>query len=83
MEIHIQIKLAGDGFPSPDELDLRHELEDWLEDNGLGIVLDAGGGGGVMDIFFEQSLPDAKEQVEALMNQRGLSEIVTVRVVEG
>ena len=66
MEIHIQIKIQGDGFPSPEELDLRHELEDWIEDNGVGVVVDAGAGGGVMDIFIEPSDMESLSVVEPM-----------------
>jgi hypothetical protein len=82
-EIHLQMKLSGDGFPTPDELDLRYELEDWIEETGIGIVLEAGGGGGVMDIFVEPAAPDTHEQLARMITERGLSDIMTLRVIEG
>lgn len=79
MEIHIQMRLRGQGFPSPDELQLRYELEDALEDQGVGEVVEAGAGGGVMDIFLEVedsnlAMLAARRMVEA----QGLKEITTL-----
>lgn len=79
MEIHIQMRLRGQGFPSPDELQLRYELEDALEDQGVGEVVEAGAGGGVMDIFLEvedgnMAMLAARRMVEA----QGLKEITTL-----
>jgi len=50
-EIHIEIKYPGDALPSIDLLRRRQALERTLEAAGAGQVTDAGGGGGVMDIY--------------------------------
>lgn len=52
-EIHIQIKCAGDGFPSSEELASRHALEDALLEAEVGEIVDAGGGMGVMDVYLD------------------------------
>ncbi len=51
--IHIEIKYEGDGLPSMELLHRRKAIEDGLEAAGVGEVTDAGGGGGVMDIYLE------------------------------
>ncbi len=51
--IHIEIKYKGDGLPAMELLHRRQAVEDGLEAAGAGTVTDAGGGGGVMDIFLK------------------------------
>lgn len=59
MELHIQIKLHGDGFPTGEEFDTRVLLEDLLTDNNVGDVVGSGGGEGVMDLYVEVDDPTA------------------------
>jgi len=68
-EIHIEIKYPGDALPSVEMLHRRQALENALEAAGAGEVTDAGGGGGVMDIFLRtrdvrRSLPLVEKAVE-------------------
>lgn len=51
--IHIEITYEGEGLPSIPLLKRRQAIETGLESAGVGNVTDAGGGGGVMDIFLE------------------------------
>lgn len=51
--IHIEIRYAGEALPSVELLHRRQALERALEAAGAGTVTDAGGGGGVMDIYLE------------------------------
>jgi hypothetical protein len=64
MQFHIEIKLKGDGVPTDDDLRLRHELEDWILDQGVGEIFDAGAGLGVMDISIETTSEDAQRRIE-------------------
>ena len=82
MQIHIEFKLTGDGFPNADELRLRHELEDWILDRALGDIVDAGAGRGVMDIYVETSREDAQRQIEQHLAARKTSVVAKVRRVE-
>ncbi|MBH25191.1 MAG: hypothetical protein CMH57_12205 [Myxococcales bacterium] len=85
MELHIQIKLDGDGLPDMDALDLRYTLEDRIEDLGYGEVIEAGGGLGVMDIFVQVDDPDtAEEGIATLVAALKLSDVTRVtRIDEG
>lgn len=69
MEIHIQIQLDRDGWPSREDLFLRYEIEDTLMEQGVGKVVDAGGGGGVMDIYLVPERPDALSCVEQTLEK--------------
>lgn len=51
--IHIEMSYPGDDLPSVALLRQRHALEQALEAAGAGEVTDAGGGGGIMDIYLE------------------------------
>ncbi len=73
-EIHISIKCSGSGFPSPEELTLRHALEDAIAERGVGDVVDSGGGEGVMDVFVEvDDVSAAKPHIEAIVGELGLA----------
>ena len=80
-ETHIQIRCDGNGFPSPEELNTRYALEDAIDEAGIGEIVDAGGGMGVMDIFVEVADPSAAQPaVTALVARVGLADRATVRV---
>lgn len=80
-EIHIQIRYDGDGFPSSNELHTRYALEDAIDQAGIGEIVDAGGGMGVMDIFVEVADPSAAQPaVTAIVARVGLADRATVRV---
>jgi hypothetical protein len=80
-EIHIQIRCTGDGFPSADELDQRYQLEDAIDEAGIGQIVDSGGGVGVMDVFVEVADPTAAQPaVTAIVERVGLADRATVRV---
>jgi hypothetical protein len=68
-EIHIEITYPGEGLPPVELLHRRQKLESALEAAGAGEVTDAGGGGGVMDIFLQtddvaRALPLVKAAVK-------------------
>ena len=82
-EIHIQIRIKGDGFASPAELDQRNQLEDEITERKIGEVVDAGSGMGVMDLSVEVTDPvKAKEQILRLLSERKLSDRTQVKVVD-
>ncbi len=58
-EVHIEIRFGEDGFPSPEMLALRNQIEDFIDDGELGEIVDAGSGMGVMDIYVSVSDPDS------------------------
>jgi hypothetical protein len=82
MTIHIEIHVERGGFPSSDELRLRQELEDWIHDNRIGEVVDAGSGGGVMDIYVKSIDESAQDLIERQIAQRGLVRVASVRTIE-
>jgi hypothetical protein len=53
--VTITIKISGDGFASPKELDLRAQVENEIEKRNLGRVVEAGSGMGVMEITFAEA----------------------------
>ncbi|MEO8035726.1 MAG: hypothetical protein ABI837_14920 [Acidobacteriota bacterium] len=76
----MSIKIAGSDFPSPGEMKVRHELEDEIEGLGFGSVVDAGSGGGFMDIGVESEDPaKAKTGIDRLMQERHIEGTATVR----
>jgi len=69
--IHIEIKYDGDGLPSMELLHRRQAIEEGLESAGAGTVTDAGGGGGIMDIYLEtkdvaHAMPFAHAAIKAV-----------------
>jgi hypothetical protein len=63
-ELHVEILYEGDGLPDVPLLRKRQALESWIEGEGLGEVTDAGGGGGVLDIFVQTK--DARRAAAAI-----------------
>jgi hypothetical protein len=80
MEIHIQIKLKGDGFPSKEELQIRNQLENLIEENRVGEIIDIGAGTGVMDIFIEvDNLRYSMGKIKSLVHELNIEEITDVK----
>jgi hypothetical protein len=74
-EIHITIRYDGAGLPSLAELAARRQLEDALEDEEVGDVVDAGGGMGVMDIYLDvDDVPAALARAKAIVARLGLAD---------
>lgn len=74
--ISMVINLQGESLPNPDELDLRWEIRDLIEDRKIGEVIGSGGGGGQMDIGIEVTDTDAaKSQLRAIANEYGLQNV--------
>jgi hypothetical protein len=82
MEIHIQLRLEEE-FPDPEELSARHQLEDALEEEGIGSVVDAGAGGGVMDIYVEvKDAAAALPEIHRLLEEHGWDDVAKVSAVK-
>ena len=78
VEIHIEIRCDGDGFPSSSEYATRHALEDALAAADIGKVVDAGGGMGVIDIYIDvNDLETAMRQTKEIVKRLGLDERTT------
>ena len=57
--VSMRIDLAGDTLPNRDELELRWEISDLIEERAIGEVIGSGGGRGEMDIGVEVADSDA------------------------
>ena len=81
VEVHVQVKVAGQ-FATKPELELRNALEDLLASKGLGEVVDAGTGLGVMDLFLETDQPtEAQRVITEFLGDKQLLARATIQVV--
>lgn len=79
--IHIEIKYPGDDLPTIPLLKRRQAIETRLEAAGVGEVTDAGGGGGVMDIYLETTdLARALPFVHAAIKEAGFENDARIEV---
>lgn len=80
-EIHIEMKYEGGGLPTIPLLKRRQAIEDAITSAGVGDITDAGGGGGVMDIYLEtEDVARALPVVRAAIQQAGFGETARVEV---
>jgi hypothetical protein len=83
-EISIEIELAGDEFPTHEEIDLRWKLEDEIEERGIGVVGGSGAGGGRMDFSFQveniDEVNSAVEKVKQLLKEYNTLEHATIMI---
>jgi hypothetical protein len=81
-EVHVQIRLRSEGFPSQEEMDLRDQVEEFIEAKALGEVVDAGSGLGTMDLRIEASAPKkAVAAIRAYLTDLGVSDHATCEIV--
>jgi len=79
--IHIEIKYEGEGLPTMELLHRRQAIEDGLESAGAGTVTDAGGGGGMMDIYLEsKDVARALPFVHAAIKEAGFEKDARIEV---
>ena len=72
-EVRIQIRCEGTGFPTGNELEIRNTLEELIEERGIGEVVDAGSGLGVMDLAVAVANPEAAlRSINTLVDQLSL-----------
>jgi len=82
MEVHIEVKLKGNGFPAPEETANRYKYEDLIAERNIGEIVDSGAGMGVMDIFVEVSdAAAAKEAILSIAKELNIEEITTITEV--
>jgi hypothetical protein len=79
--IHIEIKYPGEELPTIPLLKRREAIENALEAAGVGEVTDAGGGGGVMDIYLEtKDVARAMPFVHAAVKEAGFENDARIEV---
>lgn len=72
-EMQIAIRLEGEGLASQDELELRDVVEDWITQQNLGEIVDAGSGLGLMNLAVEVGdAPAALALLESYITQLGI-----------
>jgi hypothetical protein len=83
-EISIEIQLAGEDFPTHEEMDLRWTLEDEIEKREIGVVEAGGSGGGRMDFSFQVGSIDevgaAVEKTKLLLKEYGVLERAAITI---
>ena len=77
MEIHISIKIK-ENFPNQEEQSLGEKIEDLIQENDVGEVVDSGAGLGVMDIFVEPKDEKSIEKIKKIIDDLGVNDEVTV-----
>jgi len=81
-KLNVQIRLAGNDFPTHDELALRRKLEGDVEHEHIGTVLDAGSGSGYMDFTVEvDETVNTIPKIRAILNRAGVLDRTTIRVI--
>ena len=72
--IHVQYPYDGAGLPSVLELRRRHALETKLSERGAGRIIDAGGGGGAMDVYLSTSdAQKSRATIGSVLSDLGIS----------
>lgn len=68
--------IESDTLPNRDALQLRWEISDLIEEQGIGEVIGSGGGCGEMDIGVEVTdVKSAKSQMRAIAEQYQLNNV--------
>ena len=79
--LEIRIPLDGEGLVNKEELELRWQLADLIEERNIGHVTGSGSGFGQMDISVDVADESTgKSKLRSLANELGISE-VTIRTV--
>lgn len=81
MEMHIQIKLQGEGFPSSEEALLRDAMEESLGGQTDMTIIDIGSGLGVIDIVLEvNNTESATKAIQQLLKKHQIEQATTVNI---
>ena len=81
-EVHVQIRLPSEGFPSQEQMDLRDRVEAFIEARALGEVVDAGSGLGTMDLRIEAPSPaKAVKAMRLYLAELGVADHASCEVV--
>ncbi len=79
--IHIEIKYPGEELPTIALLKRRQAIENGLETAGVGEITDAGGGGGIMDIYLETNdVAHALPFVHAAIKEAGFENDARIEI---
>ena len=81
--IDVRIKLREDGLAQADELSLRHQFQDEVEQRGIG--KDLGGGSGLGEMVLSVEVPDATigmSKLRKLALELGVQEGIVIEEVE-
>lgn len=63
-------------------MDARYAIEDRIIESGLGEIIDAGAGEGVMDVVVRvDDVQKGKTEIEAILDELTLSDVSTIRVL--
>ena len=74
--LSVNMDLASDGLANKNDLETRWQLEDLIEERGIGYVSGAGSGFGMMDISVEvEDAETATSQLRALAAELGIQEV--------
>jgi hypothetical protein len=81
-EVAVEVRYDGDGFPSKADMALRKTLEAAIAAAGISELIDAGAGGGVMDLnVFVWDAAIAAPQISAIVTRLDLDERASVWIV--
>jgi len=80
MEIHISINIEED-FPNKEELEIQNKIEEFVNKNDLGKMVDAGAGMGIHDIFIESDRLDALERLSKFIEELGIMSKTKIEIV--
>jgi hypothetical protein len=79
-EMHIRIRLAGRGGPTPQEFALRSQLEQRLQARQVGEIVGLAAGKGEMDIALLVADPAAAEQaIRAILREMNIEDRATIQ----
>jgi len=83
-QLHVEILYEGAGLPDVPLLRKRQALEAWIESEGLGEVTDAGGGGGVLDVFIQtKDARRAAAAIEGKLVELGWQDVSSIAFEQG
>jgi len=82
IEIRIDIKVAGTGFATPEELDIRNAIEDAIHEADIGTIVDAGSGMGEMNLAVEiyDDPEHALAEITSIVKRFGVLEKANIRI---
>ncbi len=81
-KLNVQIRLERNDFPTHEELALRKKLENEVEHEHIGTVLDAGSGNGYMDFTVEvDETVTTIPKIRAALNRAGVLDRASIKVI--
>ena len=83
-EIHVEIRLKAN-WPTEAEMELRHVIEDAIEEQSIGEVVQAGSGLGIAELYVEvpeSEAGTALKAIEAIAKANGAEQITKVTLLD-